>query len=297
MKITIIGANSYIARNLIHLFDRDYSDAELFLYDVQEQHLDGYNQFECVDLLNKDECKKINFDCDVIYVFAGKTGTLNGFKEYESFIKINELVLLNILDTYLEKKSSAKIIFPSTRLVYKGANKLLTEEDEKEFKTVYSMSKYSCEQYLNMYNKIYNIPYAIFRICVPYGTMVEGATSYGTNDFMLGKAKNNEDIPLYGDGTIRRTLTNVEDLSNALIVGAVSKSCINDVYNIGGEDYSLKEMAQMIAEKYRVGITYKKWPDDALKIESGSTVFNSNKFDIITNFKYNCKFQDWVKEK
>lgn len=38
------------------------------------------------------------------------------------------------------------------------------------------------------------------------------------------------------------------DLCNALIEGALSDACINDVYNIGGEDYSLKEMAELIAE-------------------------------------------------
>ena len=76
----------------------------------------------------------------------GKTGTITGFGNYEEFIDINEKALLNILNEYRNQHSSAKIIYPSTRLVYRGDDMPLKEDAVKEFKTIYAINKYACEQ-------------------------------------------------------------------------------------------------------------------------------------------------------
>jgi UDP-glucose 4-epimerase len=295
MKITIIGANSYIARNLIHRLRNQFSENLILkLYDIQDYHFDKEQDYQFVNVLNIESVKKIDFESDITYVFAGKTGTIQGFEEYKQFVDINEIGLLNILSVYLSNSSKSKIVFPSSRLVYKGQKYKLKEDAEKEFKTIYAVNKYACEQYLHLYNQMYQIPYVIFRICVPYGTMISNASSYGTAEFMLGRAQSGKDISLYGNGEIKRTFTHIQDLCDALITGALSKNCINDVYNIGGEDFSLNEIAKNVAKKYNVNVTYVKWPDEALKIETGDTVFDSSKFDMATNYKYKKEFSKYI---
>lgn len=37
---------------------------------------------------------------------------------------------------------------------------------------------------------------------------------------------------------------------------SVSDECMNDGYNVDGEDCSLKEMAEIIAREYSIGIEY-----------------------------------------
>lgn len=297
MKIGIIGANSFIARNIIYELRRREKEGgirELWLYDYQERHLDGEKGYQQLNVLDMDSVNKINTDVDILFIFVGKTGTVQGFDDYDSFIDINEKALLNILSVYVKNNAKAKIIFPSTRLVYKGKPGKLKEDSEKEFKTIYAANKFSCEQYLKMYNTMYGVRYAVFRICVPYGTMIPQASSYGTAEFMLKKAKKGENISLYGDGSVRRTLTHMEDLCNILIDGAASEGCENDVYNIGGEDYSLREMAERIAQLYSVGVTYMEWPEAARKIESGDTVFDSGKLDNILKYTMKNTFSDWI---
>lgn len=295
-KIGIIGANSYIARNLICVL-KQRNEYELKLYDLADNYVDGNANYSKINIMDKKDVCKIDFESDALFLFVGKTGSLNGFAEYDAFIDINEKALLNILNEYVNRKSQAKIIFPSTRLVYKGKMGELTEDSEKEFKTIYAMNKYSCEQYLQMYNRMYNVTYCIFRICVPYGTLIKGAISYGTAEFMLDKALKSNNITIYGEGDQRRTLTYIQDLCEILIWGACSDKCVNDVYNVGGENYSLKEMATLIAEKYNVSIDYIEWPENSLKIESGDTVFSSKKLDDIMGefqVKYANKFAEWV---
>ncbi len=293
MKITILGANSYLARNMIY-FIRQQEDQTLFLYDYQEKQVDDAPGYMQVNLLDGTQLEKINLDVDILYLFTGKTGTVQGFEDCDTFLDVNERVLLHVLNAMKIWCSKAKLIFPSTRLVYKGKPGTLQESSEKEFKTVYAMNKYACEQYLNMYHNMYGIDYCIFRICVPYGTMIPNASSYGTAEFMLGKANRGENISLYGDGSARRTLTHMEDLCRTLWFAGRDDRVKNDVYNIGGENYSLVEMAQLIAARFGIGVEFVPWPDAALKVESGDTVFDDTKLQRIIEVKREHSFEQWI---
>lgn len=296
-KIVIVGANSYIARNLIYILKQKGFNDNIALYDFTEKHIDGEKNYQKIEILEQKSVSQIDMDCDVIFMFVGKTGSTNGFDSYNTFIDINERALLNLLNEYCRQNSKAKIVFPSTRLVYKGKKEVLNEESEKEFKTIYSMNKYACEQYLKQYNNVYGVQYLIFRICVPYGTFIPDALSYGTTEFMLNKAIKGENISLYGDGSARRTLTYIGDLCETLITGAFSELCCNDVFNIGGENYSLKEMAELIAKKYSVGIDYIPYPEISLKVESGDTIFDDTKLKSIIGNTTASRFIDWIDKK
>ena len=294
-KIAVVGANSYIARNLIYYIKHNHPDFCLKLYDRAEEHVDGEKEFKSINILDGKSVSEIDFACDIIFMFIGKTGSANGFDEYNTFIDVNERALLSLLNAYRNAGSTAKIIFPSTRLVYKGKQGSQREDAEKEFKTIYAINKYACENYLMQYHNVFNVNYCIFRICIPYGSLINGATSYGTAEFMISKASKGENISLYGNGSVRRTLTYMGDLCKVMLEGAMSDFCRNDVYNIGGEDYSLREMAELIANKYGVGVDYVPYPDIALKIESGDTVLDDTKLNQIIPMNYEGAFAEWIR--
>lgn len=296
MKIVVIGANSYIARNMVYMIQHYHNEDELKLYDYHEKQTDGFGVYTQINILDKDSVKQIDMNCDIIFMFVGKTGSANGFDEYDTFIDINERSLLNVLNEYRRQQSKARIIFPSTRLVYSGLKGPQKEDAPKEAKTIYAINKIACEKYLEMYHRVYDVQYSICRICIPYGTLIPGASSYGTAEFFLGKAKKGEAITLYGDGTQRRTLTYMGDLCKNLYEVAISPDCKNDIYNIGGEDYSLLEMAKLIGQAYSVEICFIPWPEVALKIESGDTVFDSTKLESKINYRNQMTFAEWCKE-
>lgn len=292
----VVGANSYIARNCIAYLDSQYPQIELSLYDRGVVQTDGHAGYRSLDVLSSGEARAINWDCDAVFMFVGKTGTLNGFDDYDTFINVNERALLNVLDACRRQHSPATIVFPSTRLVYKGSSEPLHEDAEKEFKTIYAITKYACEQYLQQYHSLFDLNYSIFRICVPFGSILpEIGSSFGTLGFMTGRAMKHQPIMLYGGGELRRTITHVEDICRIMVTGVLERRCINDIFNIGGEDYSLKEMASLIAEQFGSPVESVPWPEAALKIESGSTVFSDDKLrerGLIAQ----RRFIDWIHE-
>lgn len=295
-KVTVIGSNSYIARNLIKQLDQNKFKVKC--YDYQEESLDGDKAYTQVNIIRKDEIEKIDVDCDLIFLFSGKVGTSIGFEKYEEFINLNEIGMINVLDWMVKRKSEARIIFPSTRLVYKGKKDIaLKETSEKEFKTIYAMNKFACESYLNMYKKMFGIAYSIFRICIPYGNTIKNANYYGMIEFFLNKAKNKEDITVYGDGMQKRSFIHITDLCQLLIKGALEKRCEGEVFNLGGPDtLTVMEVAKGIAKLYGVKVKAIEWPKQALQLESWDTIFDSSKIEGLINYSYQYTYSKWLQE-
>jgi UDP-glucose 4-epimerase len=223
------------------------------------------------------------------------TGTIDSVEKYKSFIDVNEVGFLNLLNHLKEGESKPHLIFPSTRLVYKGVQGTrLDENAEKEFKTVYAISKYAGEQYLKMFTNLYGVRYTVFRIGVPYGNFLSTEYSYGTIGFFLSRAKNNQDISLYGDGSLKRSFTHIEDVCRQIKEMVFSDESINQCFNIEGETFSLKEIANLIAERFKVKVSHAKWPEPALKVESGDTIFDSDKIKAILRAPLTINFESWV---
>lgn len=294
MKVQILGSNGYIGKNFTY-YVQQLQKINLELFDIHSDSIHSDIEYSQLDISDNSVVSKIKFDSDFIFIFSGLTGTGAGFTKYEDYVKINEIGLLNILNSLKEQNYKGRIIFPSTRLVYKGIKHTPLKEDaEKEFKTPYAINKYSCEQYLKMYNNMFGLNYTVFRICVPYGNLVGDEYSYGTIGFFLNKASKGENIVLYGEGSQKRTFTHVHDICRNMWSASKSENTLKGIYNIGGETYSLFEAASIVAEKFNVNVGLTQWPEVDLKLESGDTIFNSEKLDNITGESYEYKFNEWI---
>lgn len=282
-KIAIIGAKGFIGKH-IEWYLRQKGETKIFTYDCVESDEPNYTK---IDITSVESVKDIDINVDYIYFFAGLTGTYAGFDNTEAYLDINEKGLLNLLNRIRNSEYRPKIIFPSTRLVYRGIDAPLKEEDEKETKTIYAVNKLACEGYLYAYNKSFDIPFTVFRICIPYGNLIDGDYSYGTIGFFLKMAKSGKDITLYGGGNIKRTFTHMADLCYQIVMASELSESNGNIYNIGGETLTLCEAAQIIARPYNVKVVDTEWPEKDLRIESNHTYFDDRKIKtLLGNIEY-----------
>lgn len=293
MKAAVIGCNGYLGKHLsAFLIEKGWF---IYGYDTSELPMIFISKYQSIDISQKEQLNKIEMDIDYIFYFSGITGTLDGYDKYESYIDINEKGLLNLLDKIRKSKSKARMIFPSTRLVYKGiTDEELDENAENEFKTIYALNKWFGEQVIQQYGNYFNLKYNIFRICVPYGNLFSNEYSYGTVGFFLSKAAANKNIVLFGTGDQKRTFTHVEDICLQIYNAVLIPNTKNRIFNIAGETFSLAQIATQIAAKYNTQIEYVDWPELDKKLESGDTIFDGTQILSITKKPLKNSFSHWL---
>ena len=292
MKIGIIGSNGYIGRNMSHYLSL-VNENEIYNFDIHQRSNFESNNYCSLDITNKKDLLNIPDDLDFIFLFSGITGTLDSFQNYEDVFKVNILGLTNILNHLIDKNIS--LVFPSTRLVFKGNENIdLGETNEKYPLTPYAISKLMGEQLIESYSNLYNLNYYIFRICVPFGNLINNDYSYGTLGIFLNQINTDKKITLFGNGKQKRTFTHLLDIYDIFEKTLNDEVTCNEIYNVGGENLTLKQVANLFAKKYDVPVDFKSWPESYKKIESGSTSFASIKIDTMINKKQYNSLSDFI---
>jgi len=288
-RAILFGANGYLGRHIAHFLKQN--NIEFIPAGRAPKSIDNYPNYQQIDITNKAALKQLNFNVDYVFAFAGLTGTGNSKEEIAEFTEVNEQGLANLIEC-CKSVENVRIVFPSTRLVYKGVENLpLVEDAVKESKTIYAKNKLICEQMLAKSN----VSHTIFRICVPYGNLIDRVYSYGTIGFFIGRATKGENITIYGDGSLKRTFTHVRDISESILLALELDASKNEVYNIGSNDnLSLLDVATLVAKKYNVNVEFVDWPEAALKIESGDTIFEGSKLNQLINYKSKESLKEWV---
>ena len=70
----------------------------------------------------------------------------------------------------------------------------------------------------------------------------------------------------------------------------------NGIFNVGGGNYSLFEVARLIAQKKGIDVAFVPWPDVAQRLESGSTCFDSTKLDALVGMGPYHDIHDMISE-
>lgn len=279
-RIAVIGSGSFLARNFIKYSIDNELDYQFELYDYCERDEWPQFQYKKIDFGKQEEVEQIDFSVDIIMIYIGKTGTTVGFDDYRSFINVNEIMLLNILKAYVDAKSKARIVYPSSRLMYKSDEKhKIAEDSKRECKSIYAITKQSAEDYLKIYKESFNVHSVVIRICTPIGTLLSDFGNYGTFEIFKNQAIDKHEITVFGDGLQRKTFTSMSDICKAFSL-LIDRESINYFdYNLGGQDLSLLDIASKIAAEYNVPIKHTPWPDIYKKVDGGSVVFDSTRFD------------------
>lgn len=284
MKSIFFGANGYLGRHMIDTLRKINGEVVIPLAS------DGNR----LDLTHPEALANIDWNVDTVYMFAGVTGTGTSFDNYEKFLLGNELSLINVLNSIRRSSARPRVIFPSTRLIYRGSDSPLSENAAQEAKTIYAVNKIACEHYLHTYSNAFDIPFTILRICVPYANLIGCEYSFGTVGYFISQAKSAGRIQLYGGGAISRTFTHVHDLCRITFLASENPSTVNRTYNIPGENMSLYEAASLIAARLGASVQRVDRPEFDERIETGSTLFDGIQLlnTLQTSIKH--RFIDWA---
>lgn len=194
---------------------------------------------------------------DYIFHFAGNASPYYINNEPVEIMKSNLLGTFNVLELARDKEPE-KIIFASTREVY-GKVEDLEKIKESDFgildplddRSCYPESKRAAESILKSYYLEYKIPFNSVRIAHSYGPGMKLENDGRVMADFISNVVHKEDIILHSTGEALRSFCYISDaiqgLFQVLLYGKIGKA-----YNLANETepYSIKEIAQMLANLY-----------------------------------------------
>ncbi len=214
--------------------------------------------------------------CDVIFHLAGKSGpTVSNASPLED-LDVNSRGTLTLLEACRRVNASAKIVFPSSRLVYATSAELpVTEAAPTVPLSIYGIHKLAAEQYLLLYQRLHGLKVSILRITNPYGPFQRPEQNrYGIVNWFIHEAMHGRPLSVYGSGAQLRDYIHISDVVDAMLAAGVAREADGRTFNVGsGLGVSFLGMADLIIRKTGRGtVKHIDWPNDAALVETGDFV-------------------------
>lgn len=264
------------------------------------EHIKHETQIVIADIRDRDQLDRILPGIDIIFHFAAQTSHIDSMRDPFLDADVNCRGTLTFLEAVKEKSPHARIVYAGTRSQYGIAQySPVDERHPLNPMDIYSVHKQAGEWYHLMYHTRYGIPVTCLRLANTFGIrhqMKHGR--YGILNWFIRLAIDNEDIPIYGDGSQLRNYTYVGDITSALISAGVSETVTGKAYNVGNEDtFSLLQGAEMIiAIVGRGRIKFLPWPVEWEKIEVHDFSISSQRFFTDTGWRPEVSLEEGLKK-
>lgn len=211
---------------------------------------------------------------DVVFNFAGRSGSIESSRHTFSDLDVNVGGLINVLDAAAASPQQPKIVFPGSRLQYGRVSVLPVDENAPQLPlSPYGLHKRFCEEYLAFYGRSKGVRYAVARLTNPFGPYHQ-RYSFGYNvlNQMIARAQAGEAISVYGEGAQLRDYLYIDDAVDALLVLGAGE--MNAVVNVGsGVGTRFRTAAETIVRLAGQGkVNSIPWPADAQGVETGDFV-------------------------
>ena len=125
-----------------------------------------------------------------------------------------------------------KFIYSSSSAVYGETGDYSIQENSKiQPISFYGASKYTPEQYIQLYQQLYGLPYTILRYANVYGPRQTPKGEGGVISIFIQKLLKKENPIIYGDGTQTRDFVYVKDVALANLLALTKGE--NQIFNVG----------------------------------------------------------------
>jgi UDP-glucose 4-epimerase len=213
---------------------------------------------------------------DAVYMFAGHSGAARSLLQPVDDLEANLTAQLIPLQVLARQHSTARVIFPGSRLQYAPASELpVTEDYPQEPVSPYGLHKMVADGYHRIYNRVHSVASVRLRISIPYGPGQErDDRSFGIVGNFFATAARGQQITLYGGGRQLRDFVFIDDVMDMVMIATTHPDAPGRAFNVGGgRGYTLREMAEAIVTVAGRGhITDGPWPDDYASVETGDYV-------------------------
>ncbi len=213
MKITILGAASFIGTNLTLALKKEEAieikaidqDRTFFSADIDKDLIviDPLNADSDYDALLKDQ--------DIVFHLLSSSAPSNSNQDIAKELTYNIDLSCKILEACV-RQSVKRIIFVSSGGACYGNKACPIREDASlDPISAYGTQKVAIEKLLYLYDYLYGLDHRIIRLANPFGPHQRPNGRSGVITNFIAKALKGEEIVVFGDGRIVRDYIYIDD--------------------------------------------------------------------------------------
>lgn len=266
-----IVIDSLSVNNLISFTDGEIKNRKLYS-SILNQRMDLMHE-NSIDI-NIEDAREYNsmsilldrYRPDIIIQLAAVSHANKSNKDPHTTFDHTLRTLENTLD--IARSFNSHVIYLSSSMVYGHFNtKVVTEETLCNPLGIYDTLKYTGEQIVKAYNRVFETPYTIIRPSALYG---ERCVSRRVGQIFIENAVQGLEISINGDGSDKLDFTYIEDFIQGVILAVESENSINETFNMTyGESRTIGEMAEILKDHFDdIKINYS--PKDKLTPDRGT---------------------------
>lgn len=250
-KIVVTGGMGFIGSHFVNKLKGTIQDCEITVID-KLTYASNVDNINCgVNFIKEDICNLSDLpECDYIVHFAAESHVDNSIKNGRPFVRTNVEGTFNMVELALKVKGLKKFIHISTDEVYGdmadyGSDTLSNEDFSLVGSSYYSATKASSDLIVQSAGRTFGLPYIITRTCNNFG---ENQHSEKMVPKIIKMIKNDEPIPVYGDGEQIREWIHADDNAQSIINIMLSDE-VNQVFNIGsGYRITNNQLIKIVSE-------------------------------------------------
>jgi UDP-glucuronate 4-epimerase len=241
-SVLITGAAGFIGSHLCErLLDEGFSVVGIDnfddFYDPQIKHDNISNclknkNFKLIeaDIREKTDMDKAIGSVEIIVHLAAKAGVRQSITEPLLYSDVNINGTMVLLEAAIKHKVG-KFIFASSSSVYGNNEKVpFSEDDNVDFPiSPYAATKKACELICHTYHHLHGINLTCLRFFTVYGPRQRPDLAIHKFSKLIEQDKS---IPVYGDGSMMRDFTYIDDIIDGTIA-AMNKCKGFNIYNLG----------------------------------------------------------------
>jgi UDP-glucose 4-epimerase len=250
-NVVVTGGAGFIGSHVVDLLLAAGHKVDVIddLSSGSEKNLDPKAKLHKLDI-RSDEARKLLSDLspEIVIHTAAQMSVRNSMEDPAFDTSVNVYGIINLLQAFLGKKTPYFVFFSTGGAIYGEQNTFpATEDHKKEPNSVYGMSKYASELYLDLWRREFGLKYAALRLGNVYGPRQNPHGEAGVVAIFYKKLYKGETPLINGSGKQTRDFVYVGDVAGA-VMAALNKK-VEGVFNIGtGKETSVNDLYKVIID-------------------------------------------------
>jgi UDP-glucose 4-epimerase len=245
MDIAVFGAAGFVGRNVVAEFaDTDHSvrACDVVSVDGLPSNATGHE----VDITDEDRVADVVDGADAVVHLAAHQ-LPDSMDEPRLNAEINVMGSLNVLEAARDTGVDTVFFSSASSILGKVEGRIADEDARPEPRSPYAVTKHAMEEYLDVYQRLYDLDYLVFRFFNVYGPH-QRPDSGAFVPVVMSRLMRGDGVFVTGDGQQVRDFVYAPDIASFIREG-LEGDVRNEVVNMGyGEQVPLIDAIRTIAD-------------------------------------------------